>query len=84
MGNAGSAMQAAQAQASVTSKFNKLTGGDEKPGPTPEEQQAKNRMREERDRRNAAEYADKKSSHAANKKKLSSQWAQHKRENTAK
>ncbi|CAB9496191.1 expressed unknown protein [Seminavis robusta] len=83
MGNAGSALQAAQAQASVTNKFNKMTGGDEQKAPDPEEQKAKERMREERDRRNATDYADRKAAHAKNKKKLSSAWADHKKANSA-
>ena len=83
MGNAGSAMQAAQAQQTVKSKFDKLTGGDKKPEPTPEEQKAKERMREERDRRNSIEYAERKANHAANKKKLSAAWADHKKANSA-
>lgn len=84
MGNAGGAMKAAQAQASIKSKFNKMTGGDEKPGPTADETKAKERMREERDRRNATDYADRKTNHTANKKRLSDAWAANKKANTTK
>ena len=84
MGNAGSALQAAQAQAKVTNKFNEITGSNEKKEPTPEEQKAKERMREERDRRNAADYAEKKANHAKNKKRLSAAWTEHKKANTSK
>ena len=45
--------QAAQAQHAVTSQFDQLTGANEKKAPDPEEQKAKQRMREERDKRNA-------------------------------
>ena len=84
MGNAASALQVAQAKNSVTSKFNEVTGTDKDPGPTAEELKAKERIREERDRRNAADYAEKKSAHAANKKRLSNAWAEHKKANQSK
>ena len=80
MGNAGSAVRAAQAQASVKDKFNKMT---ETKGPTDEEIKAKERMREERDRRNAADYANKTTNHAAKKKRLSAAWVEHKKANAA-
>ena len=71
--------------ASLKNKFDNMVNGDEsKNQPDPEEQKAKERMREERDRRNAADYADKKAGHAANKKRLSAQWAAHKKANQAK
>jgi hypothetical protein len=84
MGNAGSALQVAQAKNTVTSKFNEVTGANKNPAPTPEEQKAKERMRDERDRLNATEYAEKKTAHAANKKRLSAAWADHKKTNQAK
>ena len=84
MGNAGSAVQAAQAKNQVTSQFNKITGGDKDPGPTEEELKAKERMREERDRRDNAKYAEKRAAHAANKKRLSDAWSKHKQANQAK
>lgn len=80
MGQAASAIEAAK----MKSKFDSITGEDDKKGPDPEEQKAKERMRNERDRRNAAAMAERKVAHAANKKKLSSQWAEHKKANQAK
>ena len=81
MGQAESALKAAQ----LKSKFdNAISGEDDKKGPDPEEQAAKERMREERDRRNKQEYADKKANHAKNKKRLSAAWADHKKANQAK
>ena len=80
MGQAQSALQAAQ----LKNKFDNLTGENDQKGPDPEEQKAKERMREERDRRNATDYAEKKANHNANKKRLSAQWAAHKKANQAK
>ena len=80
MGQVQGAMQAAQ----LKNKFDNMTGEGEQKGPDPEEQKAKERMREERDRRNAANYAEKKAGHAANKKRLSAQWTAHKKANQAK
>lgn len=80
MGQATSALEAAK----LKNKFNNMTGENEQSGPDPEEQKAKERMREERDRRNAASYAEKKQGHTANKKRLSAAWADNKKKNQAK
>jgi hypothetical protein len=84
MGTAASALQVAQAKNAVTSKFDEVTGSNKPAEPTPEEVKAKERMRDERDRRNATDYAEKKSAHVANKKRLSAAWADHKKANQAK
>ena len=80
MGNQASvAMKAVDAQNAVKGA---IPGMDEKPPePDPEAEKAKQRMREERDKRNYEEYQKKKEGHAAKKKNLKDMWAANKQRN---
>lgn len=79
MGNQASvAMQAVKAQ----NKFNEAISGNEKPPePDKEAERAKQRMRDERDKRNYEDYQKKKEGHAAKKKDLKEMWAKNRQGN---
>jgi len=66
----GNAIQAAKAKHTVTKQFDELTGANDKKEPDPEAEKRKQRLREERDQRNAREYADKRAGHTEKKKRL--------------